>query len=293
MSLLNDTIFSIHISDEDIETFHKVGFLIIPKPVLNKDIVEKFKDRVDRIFKGEFDTGIYPDEWHWRHGLSRENVTREICNAWKSDQTIAKWVLSEALGQACARLGGWPGARIGQDDVWVKPPNVGCKEIAFHTDAPYISSWFQPKHDIMITAWLALDDTSEETGTLQYVPGSHRWPKQSDIGEFHAPEQNFLSPLHYASQIAGIKDFQIVHVEVPAGGIAFHHQDLWHGSGINKSSNTYRRNIAVHMLRSDVTWGSLKTGYIYGRYRRQGEFNVDENFFPIVWSENGYRTPGI
>jgi ectoine hydroxylase-related dioxygenase (phytanoyl-CoA dioxygenase family) len=285
-----DTAPSIQISDKEVEAFQRDGFLIISKPVISEDRIQQLRDRVHAIFEGDFDTGIYPDEWHWRQGMSREDVTREICNAWKSDSTIAKWVLSQELGQACARLGGWPGARVGQDDIWIKPPGVGCKEIAFHTDAPYISKWFLPNEDSMVTAWLALDDTSEETGTLQYVPGSHRWNKQMELGEFHAPDQDFRSPLQEASRAAGVDEVEIVHVNVPAGGIAFHHQDLWHGSGMNRSSTQFRRNIAVHMLRSDVEWGSTKTGYIYGRYRRQGEFAVDENFFPIVWSENRYRT---
>lgn len=289
MTLL-DTVPRIQITDEQIDAFKKDGYLILTRPVMDDEMIEQLRKRVHRIFDGKFDTGIYPDEWHWRQGMSREDVTREICNAWKSDSLIARWVLSEALGQACARLGGWAGARIGQDDVWIKPPGVGCKEIAFHTDAPYISHWFIPNKNSMITAWLALDATCEETGTLQYVPGSHRWKKQTELGEFHAPDQDFRSPLQEACRIAGVEEVEVVHVEVPAGGIAFHHQDLWHGSGVNTSKTQYRRNIAVHMLRSDVKWGPNKTGYIYGRYRRQNETNVDENFFPITWSSTGYRT---
>lgn len=286
-----DTAPCIHITERDIESFQRDGFLIISKPVIQQECIEQLRERVHSIFEGNFDTGVYPDEWHWRQGMSREDVTREICNAWKSDTVIASWVLSRELGQACARLGGWIGSRIGQDDVWIKPPNVGCKEIAFHTDAPYISKWFSPNENSMITAWLALDETSEETGTLQYVPGSHRWTKQTDLGEFHAPDEDFRSPLQKASQAVGVENIEVVHVNVPAGGIAFHHQDLWHGSGMNRSQTHYRRNIAVHMLRSDVEWGPIKTGYIYGRYRRQGEMMVDENFFPVTWSKNGYRTP--
>jgi len=36
---------------------------------------------------------IYPDEWHWRPGLSLPGVTREICNGWKADSTVRKTAL--------------------------------------------------------------------------------------------------------------------------------------------------------------------------------------------------------
>lgn len=54
---------------------------------------------------------------------------------WKSDYTIASVVLSERLGRLAAELAGWKGTRVGQDDIWWKPP--GTKAISFHQDAPY------------------------------------------------------------------------------------------------------------------------------------------------------------
>ena len=40
------------------------------------------------MFRGEFETGTEPDEWNWRFGKDPEDVTRQICNAWKSDYLI-------------------------------------------------------------------------------------------------------------------------------------------------------------------------------------------------------------
>jgi len=121
---------------EQIEQFKQDGFIIVPK-FLSSDFVEKVKDRYEPLFRGDFPTGIYPDEWHWRQGLSLPNVTREICNAWKSDMTIASVVLTAELGKCAALLGGWEGARIGQDAIWMKPPEKG-REINFHTDTSYV-----------------------------------------------------------------------------------------------------------------------------------------------------------
>jgi len=31
--------------------------------------------------------------------------------------------------------------------------------------------------------------------------------------------------------------------------------------------------------------------YIYSRYRRADDLTMDESFFPILWTQDGYRTP--
>jgi hypothetical protein len=101
-------------------------------------------------------------------------------------------------------------------------------------------------------------------------------------------------------------------VSIKAGSIAFHHQDLWHGSGPNQSTVRWRRAIAVHLLRGDVQFKTHEpVGYIYGRYvmHRQTPLNdteekivtdqqggdwsplLHERFFPILWRRDGYRSP--
>jgi hypothetical protein len=35
------------------------------------------------------------------------------------------------------------------------------------------------------------------------------------------------------------------------------------------------------------------TGSIYSRYKRLADNVIDENFFPVLWRNDGYRTPGI
>ena len=69
--------------------FDEDGYLILPQ-FLDKtkitDIIKKFEG----LFSGIFETGIEPDEWNWREGRDPNNVTRQICNGWKSDLDIKK-----------------------------------------------------------------------------------------------------------------------------------------------------------------------------------------------------------
>ena len=61
------------------------------------------------LFRGEFETGLYPDEWNWREGRDAGDLTRQICNAWKSDRGVARAVLHplhRPVVRAASRLAG-------------------------------------------------------------------------------------------------------------------------------------------------------------------------------------------
>ena len=55
-------------------------------------------------------------------GRDPEDRTRQLCNAWKSDNVVAAQVLSERTGRLAAQLAGYRGVRILQDNVLWKPP---------------------------------------------------------------------------------------------------------------------------------------------------------------------------
>ncbi|PPS45131.1 phytanoyl-CoA dioxygenase family protein [Chroococcidiopsis sp. TS-821] len=269
----------------DINKFNNDGFLVIPQ-LIDADLVARLIARIEPLFSGEFETGIYPDEWYWRPGLSLPDVTREMCNVWKSDLTIASVVLSAEIGRLSATLAGWNGARIGQDSLWWKP--AGGKEVALHQDATYIKYIDPPE---MITCWIALDDTSADAGTIEYVRGSHKWRLLDRVAEFHAPTGGYRAQMLQAAAEMGISNPEIVQVEIPAGGCVFHHGNAWHGSGKNTRTDKVRRSLGVHTLSSEAKFRPTGAGYIYGRYQRVGDTTMDESFFPILWTKNGDRTP--
>jgi hypothetical protein len=60
--------------------FDKQGFLIVER-LLHDAQVEALRASFPRIFAGKFDTGVYPDEWYWREGISLPDVTRHMANA--------------------------------------------------------------------------------------------------------------------------------------------------------------------------------------------------------------------
>ena len=258
------------------------GFLVLDR-FLDMETVERLRDRFDPLFRGEFETGLQPDEWNWREGRDPADRTRQICNGWKSDRVVAATVLGETVGRLCAKLARWPGTRISQDNVIWKP--AGAKALGFHQDDSY-TGWINPPH--YVTCWIALDDTSAAGGTIEYARGSQKWNVSPPIAEFHAPA-NYRRELETAALAAGVPP-DIVPIEVTAGGCVFHSGRTWHGSGAN-NGQVPRRSVVAHCMSSAAIFHPTNVSYIYSRYRRHQDLSMDESFFPIIWREDGYRSP--
>ncbi len=275
----------IELTKEQIAQFNKDGFLIVDK-LIDDDTVQRVADRYEPMFRGEFATGILPDEVNWQEGRDPPELTRQICNGWKGDKVIARVVLREDIGRACATLAGWTGARVMQDNVIWKPP--GARPLGFHQDNSYLE-WLSPRE--LLSCWIALDDTTAGGGTLEVVKGSHRWGRFPPASEFHGPEYYRQEMEAAAAKLGKIPE--IVPVVVPRGGGSFHHGWTWHGSGFNNSKNP-RRSLVVHSVSSETEYVPERLGQgigkIYGRYKRVGDNQMDENNFPITWTKDGRRT---
>src|SRR5918995_2365554 len=181
------------VSDEQVESFRRDGFLIVEEGLVSMAAIEILRERFAALFEGGYATGIAPDEVNWKRGRDPEDVTRQICNGWRADDLIAAQVLSERTGRIAARLGGYRGTRMLQDNCLWKPP--GTKSLGMHQDGSYAGYLSPPE---MITCWVALDETFAQGGTIEYVRGSHKWPKvPPDRGSFHAPD-DWLAPLENA-----------------------------------------------------------------------------------------------
>ena len=266
---------------DQIFRFRRDGFLVVER-LIEPAAAARLAARFEPLFRGEFETGLYPDEWNWREDRDAADLTRQICNAWKSDRFVARAVLHPRIGLWCARLRGWPGARINQDNVLWKPP--GARPLAFHQDDSY-QQWVVPPE--MCSCWIALDATSAVGGTVEYVLGSHRWGLAPPAARFHAPD-DYESEMREAAERAGAIP-EIARIEVPAGGGVFHHGRTFHGSDTNRSDR-HRRALVSHCMSSGARFHPTNVGYVYGRYKRAGSTEMDESFFPALWTEDGYRS---
>jgi ectoine hydroxylase-related dioxygenase (phytanoyl-CoA dioxygenase family) len=105
-----------------------------------------------------------------------------------------------------------------------KPGGDGLP-VLWHQDGSY---WpLEPME--VVTAWLAVDDSTVENGCMRVIPGSHRGPKLA-----HRKHEK-SAVLHTEIDPSEIGESEAVDVEIPAGGVSLHHPWLTHGSNRNHS----------------------------------------------------------
>jgi ectoine hydroxylase-related dioxygenase (phytanoyl-CoA dioxygenase family) len=269
---------------DQIAAYQRDGFLIVPE-YLAFDETERVLSRFEVVFAHVFETGIAPDEVNYTAGVTPADRTRQLCNVWKSDRVIAATTLSARHAAFAAALTGLAGLRINQDNLIWKPASGSA--LLAHQDGSYLDYLAPPN---MVTCWMALDDTSRDAGTIVYARGSHRWPHHPAGGQFHAPD-DWLSWLEHVRPRGANLD--LVPVEVPRGGAAFHDAWIFHGSPANTAAGAQRRSIISHFMSDDTRWNPEKPHPVYSRYRRPGETEIDEAFFPVVWREDGYRSAWV
>jgi len=178
------------------------------------------------------------------------------------------------------------GVRILQDNVLWKPP--GTKAIGFHQDSSYADYLVPPE---MVTCWVSLHETAAEAGPLEFVRGSHTWPKSPpQRTEFHAPDDWLVGA---RSAAPDGEELETVPVVVQAGGGSFHHGLTWHGSAPNRSGAVARMALVSHLIPVEARFHETNVDVTYSRYRRRGDPSLDESFFPVLWTESGYRTPWL
>ena len=165
--------------------------------------------------------------------------------------------------------------------LW-KPP--GGKALGFHQDSSY-EQWAVPSE--WVSCWIALEDTTAAQGTVdtcgghiagaplgndRAVPRTGRSTCRTPPGGGRAPGNPTSSQSRYQR----------------AGGLP--RRLDWHGSDVNRSELP-RRSLVAHCMSSEARFHPETTGYLYSRYKRFGDDVMDESFFPIIWREDGYRSP--
>ena len=276
--------YDLNITDDHVRQYADDGFISFDK-FLEPHEIDLLRSRVEPLFRGEWQTGLAPDEVNWQEGRDRDGKTRQLCNTWKADYQVASVVLKETVGRVAAQLSGWYGTRIHLDNIIWKPP--GTSGLVMHQDGSY-NHYMVPNR--LTSLWMALDDTSAAKGTVLYVKGSHRWGVAPKPKSFLTDD--YLAPMHEAARIAGIANPEVVPIEVPAGGLAVHCEWLWHGSGPNVADKP-RRAIVAHCTPDITRFHPTNAGNVYIRYRKRDDTGMDESFFPILWTRDGYRTPWL
>ena len=76
-----------------IEAYQRDGFLVVEE-FIDGDELERVREHFARGFEHDWETGLPPDEVDYPPGMTPPDKTRQICNLWKADRTIAATTLA-------------------------------------------------------------------------------------------------------------------------------------------------------------------------------------------------------
>jgi phytanoyl-CoA hydroxylase len=212
--------------------FEQNGFAIVEN-VFSKQEISALSQEVDRVIEGKahylpsseivFEPDTQPPRL--RNAFRLHLYNNLFLEAARHPALIAE--VQDILGKTLRLYG---------SQVFAKPAQVGTV-VPAHQDMPY---WpFAPYE--MVSAWIALDDSTVENGCVRYVAGSHL------LGILpHEPSGvpgNSLG-LMADPRVAALSEYP---AEVKRGSCILHHCLTVHRSEANRSASPRRGLIYVYM----------------------------------------------
>ncbi|MBI3831823.1 MAG: phytanoyl-CoA dioxygenase family protein [Planctomycetes bacterium] len=216
---------TVKISQEQIDFFHKNGFLAVPS-ISTPEEIERLKVIYDRLFErkagreegNQFDLGGSDED-------GKAAVLPQILNPKKYAPELEEGLFRvNALALARQLLG--EAAQAHGEHAIFKPAKFGAAT-PWHQDNAYWS----PDHDhCSLSVWMPLQPATLENGCMQFVPGSNEWEILPHHCINHDPRVHGLeldNPEKYTATA--------VPCPLPPGGATFHFNKTLHYAGPNRS----------------------------------------------------------
>ena len=141
-------------------------------------------------------------------------VFNQMVNLWPEYAGARKIALHKRLAETARRLSQAAQVRIYHDHALIKPPGVESRETNWHQDFPYWGGMDRPG---ALSAWVAVDDVTEENGCMHFVPGSHKFGAQEAI-KLGVKGESIVEKIRRRGY--EVPDPETI--ELPAGGVTFH-----------------------------------------------------------------------
>lgn len=150
--------------------------------------------------------------------------------------------------------------------LWIKGPRSGAF-VDWHQDASYFG--LEPKEQV--TAWVALTESSAESGCVRVIPGSH-------LGGAHRHSiqeggSNHMLPRRQAIDTT-VDESRAVRMQLKPGQFSLHHTFAIHGSEPNESDDR-RIGVGISYIPTRVrfTGKARLTGMLVRGTDRHGHFD--------------------
>jgi len=214
------------ITAEQIEQYHNEDYFIL-KSVIPDDVVDALREECMRYID-------VADREMEAKGIKSQGINHYkkrffVANRSLDSVIMTDFLFSELMSDiAKATLG--DNVYLFNEQYVVKAADTDSK-FAWHQDSGYIGHYHTP----YLSCWCALDDMSDENGTIFVLPYSRDGRHSADELIDHVVEEGTNDKVGYHGDDPGEL------VVVPAGSIAVFSSRTFHRSGSNKTDD-YRRS---------------------------------------------------
>lgn len=218
------------VSPSLVAAFRSDGFVVVPG-LLSSEELERFGEAVTRAVhqRKAADRRTLNEKSHYEQSFI------QCQNLWEDFPEVRPLSFHPKVSQAAAELLGADRVRLWHDQALYKEP--GGRETDAHQDQPY----WPIDEPLTVTAWMPFEGSTLRSGAMGYVPGSHRSGLRRFVNIFWGePEDLMTSP-----ELEGAEP---VFVEVPSGGVAFHHGLTAHMAKPNLTDRPRAVHTAIYFV---------------------------------------------
>lgn len=245
--------------------FERDGF-VTRIPLLDKEQIEQLRRAMQDLATD--DARFY--EYHGNESKDDGRQLFHALGAWRVSPVFHDLLFYRPMIEIAETLLGGA-VRFWHDQVFSKPPRDGAV-VAWHQDYSY---WTRTVPLAHLTCWIGLDDSDEENGCVQYIPGSHHWhllPR----GDIASDMRAVLKHLNAEQKEA----FRPTPAIMKAGEASFHHPMTVHGSYENNSDRP-RRGVVINFIRDGVRSNTHEPLLDGIPVIRMGD-KLEGQFFPLL-----------
>ena len=216
------------IGDEKRRQFHERGWMVLERAIPDSDLAALRTECAEAM--ATIDAEIAAGRGD-HHGLSTPGSRYFISEVAKARPRLREFLSSEVMREICRATLGEP-AYFFLDQFVVKAAETGGR-FSWHQDSGFIPFPHRP----YVTCWCALDDITEENGTIYVLP-YERAGTRDRIEHVRDPESHDLVGYH-----GGDPGDPVI---APAGTIAVFSSTTLHRSGPNRTDRMRRVYLAQY-----------------------------------------------
>lgn len=227
-------------TEEEVQSYQQRGWFVCPQ-IFPEQLLDSTRLSIEAHHRGHRDRRLPVSSGFcdWRPGDGNGVRNNEFCSL--QNDGVRALAQQTILGAIAARLARSTAIRLFDDQAIYKPTVSAAANTAvgWHTDHSY---WSTCSSQRMLTAWIPLQESDADNGTLYVIDGSHRWPECEHVRDFNDPDL-----AHLAERIGrAIPAQAIISLRLQKGQVSFHHMRTLHASGPNHSADA-RFAVAVHL----------------------------------------------